>query len=496
MRILLVSSNMHNDFRWKLPHGVVALSAYLKRYQHQTKVVVVEKKTDMRIYREALKQFNPDVVGISINFTEEQHLPVLANIAREFDQKIPVIVGGNYPILEPEKTIIIPNVDAICIGEGEEALLEYLRKLNTHDIESTNIKNIWLKKNGEIIKNDYREFIDDLDGLPYMDRDAVDFQKIIDQNHNTLITTVSRGSCLYKCTFCINAVFSKAGKGRWERRRSVDSVLDELAFVGKKYDYKNINFFDEHFTSDRNWIINFCQRYAEQFKWTFDCFSHCNGLDQEVIENLARAGCRHVFMGLESGHEYIRNKVIKKGIDIDRFIQNAELLNKYKIKAVISCMIGLPFETPEMFKQTVEVCRTIHKKQIVFSSSYGAGPQIFIYNPVPKTDLYNVCEKNGWLRITPKSFRIYRETCLEMPQFPKSQIYHLSRLFRYQVYKDSYPLFALLFRIYDMRLTRFVTENLPEVIFSKIHLLLSFISLIMKPRIDRGDGIDKRDEVY
>ncbi|MFH1539099.1 MAG: radical SAM protein, partial [bacterium] len=458
-----------------------ALSSYLKLHGHQVRASHIEGRFDFLRLKRTLREFSPEVVGISINSTEARHIPTFIETAKRWNPRVPVVLGGHYPTLAPEDSINYQGVDAVCVGEGEEAFIEYLQSLQEGG-SNYEIENLWFRRNGEVIANPSRAFIEDLDGLPYMDREAVNFQRIIDVNGKTLITVVGRGFCPYNCTFCANSAFAKAGRGRWVRRRSVDNVLDEFQMLGNRYNFKSINFGDDNFCNDREWLLEFCEKYSRRFSWAIDCFGRCDSMDDETTRALARAGCRHIFIGLESGNDYIRNEVLKKNISNEQVVEAAEKLNRVGIKAVVSCMIGLPFETPEAFQDTIEVCRRIHKNQLILSSAFGAAPKILIYNPFPNTRLYSLCKEKGWLREAPKVWRIFRETYLDMPQFPRREIYRLHRTFRYQVYKDSYPLYAWLFRLYDLRIARLVSENLPGGLFSRIHNLVSDISRMIKPK--------------
>ena len=491
MRVLIVSSNLSSEFGAILSHGAAALSAYLKQRGHDVRLRHIECRRDFALMERDLRAFEPEVMGVSVNSTEGRHIPAFVGAARSWNPDVPVVLGGHYTTLNPEQALAHEGVSALCVGEGEEAFAEYLDVLRNGDTRR-DVENFWFRENGEIIKNPPRAFIEDLDALPWMDRDAVDFQRVLDLNRKTLITVVGRGFCPYRCTFCANSGFAQIGRGPWVRRRSVDSVLEELRHLGEHYDFHTINFRDDNFTYDRDWLMEFCEKFARRCAWEFDCFSRCDTLDQDMVDALAGAGCRHVFVGLESGNDYIRNEVLKKGVSNEQVVRASEMLNSAGIKAVISCMIGLPHETPEAFQDTIDVCRRIHKNQIVFSSSYGSAPKILVFNPFPNTEMYKECKKNGWLREPGRGWRIYRETYLDMPQFPRRDIYRLYRSFRYQVYKDSYPFFALLFRIYDTRLVRMVTENLPVGLFSRMHAAVSAVSRWLKPRNVESKSKNKR----
>lgn len=481
MKILLVSTNISSEFHSIFSNGAAALSAWFKQHGYNVKYVHLENRSDVRQYKEILKSFKPDVVGISINSTEQEHLGHLSKSVKNILPGAQVVVGGHFPSLDPEFCLAHDDVDAVCVGEGESAFLEYIRRLEKGgDIFTT--PNFWFKQNGKIVGNSPCQFVENLDDLPYVDREDVDFQKVLDLNRGTLVLVIGRGFCPYNCSFCVNDVFRRRGKGRYVRTRSVENVLDEIEWLSKRYSFNNINFRDENIGANREWLLEFCESYSSRFNWSFDCFSRCDSLDREVMDALKKAGCRHIFIGLESGSFRVRKEILNKDIPNSKFIEVIDYLNELGIKVVVSNIVGLPYETEDDFRETIELNKRLHRRQVVFSSSYGAAPKIFIFAPFPNTRLYGVCKEEGWLRPTPKKYRIYRETFVDMPQFTPKQILRMHSRFRYEVYKDSYPFFALLFLIYDRPEIRFITENMPGSIFSNIHYFFAKISARFKPR--------------
>ncbi|MFH1539100.1 MAG: radical SAM protein [bacterium] len=480
MRVLLISSNLSSQFHAILPNGVVSLSAYLKQHGKEVKVCHMESRLHFRTLRKTLREYEPHVVGISANAPEIRYVPVFAAISKRIHPDVPVLAGGVHASLVPETFLEIDGIDAVCLGEGEEPLLEYVNKLEASS-NVTDTRNFWFKNDGEIIKNEIGPFIQDLDALPFMDREAINYKRTIFLNSNYITTIAGRG-CAGNCTFCANPRLRRVGKGKWVRIRSVDNVLEDFDQLRRKFHFSYVNFRDDNLCAHREWLMEFCEKYPDKFSWPFDCFSRCDTLDDEMIQVLAKSGCRHVFLGLDTGNDYIRNKVLLKGTKNETLVEVAEKLNRHGIKAVISNIIGLPYETPEKFKETIEINRQIHKNQVIISSAYGAAPKLWVFNPWPGTPVYDLCKDEGWLREIPRSHRVYRETYIEMPEFTPRQIYYYYSMFRYLVYKDSHPVFALLFRFYDHRITRFFSELVPGFIFCYIRHFFSEVSLRLKPK--------------
>jgi len=318
----------------------------------------------------------------------------------------------------------------------------------------------------------------------------VDYQRVLDLSGGTLVTVVGRGYCPFQCGFCVNPALRNFAPGKWIRNNSVDYVLADFEQLSAQYDFRSINLRDDNIGYSRNWVLEFCEKYPKKFGWPFDCFSRCDTLDDEMIKALKQAGCQHVYLGLESGNDKIRNAILGKNTDKEDMVRIIDRLNEMGIKAVVSNMIGLPHETPDDFADTIALNKRIHRHQVVFSMAYGAAPKLFIYSPFPGTKMYDECVREGWLKNIPDMHRIYRESYIDMPQFPRREIYQWFSRFRYEVYKERHPVFAVLFRIYDTRAVRFFTERLPVRWFAGLHLFFSRISRLLHPS-NEGKTVSK-----
>ena len=483
MKVLLVSSNLGSQFRTILPNGAVSLSAYLKRYGVDVRVAHIETKGHRREYARTLTEYRPDVVGISATVSEAAHIPTFAKMAKNALPNVPVLAGGIHPTLVPDEVLALEEIDAVCVSEGEEALLEYVQTVESGG-DTSRLRGFWVKQDGEIIKNETRPFSKDLDALPFMDRDAIDYQRHLRLANYTATTMVGRG-CIHDCTFCANRVLRSLSKGPWVRNRSVDNALDDLAQFAPKYDFNYVCFRDDNFTWNKAWLMEFCDKYPQRFDYEFDCFSRCDTIEKEMMDALKAAGCRNIFIGLDSGNDYIRNDILCKHTTNESLIEASRYLNSIGIKACISNIVGLPYETRETFQDTIDVNKEIHKDQVVFTPAFGAAPKIWIFNPFPGTPLFKLATEKGWLKEMPHTLRIYRETYIDMPQFKPKEIDRAWRTFRYLVYKDNHLFWAWVFRAYDSRIGEFIMEALPSYWLGQVRQFFANISRWIKPRSRR-----------
>jgi len=297
LRVFLISSNLYSQFPAVFPNALGSLSAYLKARGYRVESFHMEQARDLRRrLQRRLRAFQPDVVGISVVTCEVPIVEPAVKVAREVVPDARVLLGGIHCIVDPESMIGVPGVDGVCCGEGEIAFAEYLERLQRgDDVEST--ENFAFLRGGELIRNPARQFVEDLDELPAMDRTVTDLQRVIDANNSVLNVIFSRG-CPWSCRFCCNEDIRRAGTGRYSRLLSVDRVIEELERLSRTYRFSHILFRDDTLTWDREWALDLLGRYMEKFDTPFDMFSRVDCLDREMLEALEAAGCRHIFMGI------------------------------------------------------------------------------------------------------------------------------------------------------------------------------------------------------
>ncbi len=460
MRVFLISSNLYSQFPAVFPNALGSLSAYLGAHGHQVGTLHMEHRRELRRrLANRIRKFAPDVIGISVMTCETPIIEPVIEIARRSAPGAPILVGGIHAIVDPESVLRAPGVDGVCCGEGEHAFVEYLDKLERgQDVTTT--ANFAFLRDGEVVRPPPREFIEDLDDLPPMDRDVADLQRVIDANNHVLNLIFSRG-CPWRCRFCCNEDIRSAGTGTYARAMSVERSMDEIARLSRAYRFRYILFRDDTFTWNREWALSFLEAYRTRFTTPFDVFSRVDCLDEELLQALKDAGCGHVFLGLDSGNDTIRNEVLRKEQSNEDLFRVVDMMERIGLIPMISNIVGLPHETPEMFRDTIEINKRIHANRVVFSPTCGACPKIWVFTPWPGSELYRMCEENGWIEEQRGQRKVYRETVLRMPGFSPEEIDREFRNFRYNVYKDNHPVRARLFRIYDSRWFQDAFERTP-----------------------------------
>lgn len=359
--------------------AVEYLSASLKKAGHETNLILIhnsEKNYKNRLFQR-INGFKPDFIAFSVLTDNYSWSCSLADYIKESFKDIPIIFGGIHITSCPEEVISKKSVDFIILGEGEEAIVELVE-----NPKKTNIKNVWLKKKNKIIKNKPRPLIEDLDKLPFPDKE-ITFNEAPYFRDSYFIMT-SRG-CPFSCTYCFNNFMRKFYKGsKWLRRRSVSNVIEELVEMKKKNRYEYVFFGDDCFTFDKTWLKEFFQLYKKEINLPFKAIAHSKFMDEDIAFLLKDAGCMRVELGVQTASERVRKDICKRNDDNATIKKAVEILKKYKILVQIDHMFGLPTEEINDYQKDAEFYIDI-KPDFITS---------FWLQYFPNTDIIDIAKKN------------------------------------------------------------------------------------------------------
>jgi len=194
--------------------------------------------------------------------------------------------------------------------------------------------------------------------------------------------------CPYGCSYCCNPALRRRfkGLGKYVRFRSPDNILAEVRALASSYPIKTLNFQDDVFTLDREWTLRFCQAYGQEFAFPFCINTRVESInDEELVAALARAGCRSVRIGLESGNEQLRTEILKRRMSNEEVRQAFALARKYGLDTYTCNMLGIPGETAAMIEQTIALNRELEPTDLQFS----------VFYPYPMTELYDLSVRDG-----------------------------------------------------------------------------------------------------
>ena len=433
MRVTFVYPDLATDeptYTGYFHHGIAALSAALKRSGHQTSLIQFTKEIPEEEFQEKVKYLNPDLIGFSSTAHVFSFVKKYAKAAKEVSSA-PIICGGVHPTVCPEEVIENENIDMLCRGDGYLGVGELCQKMESgQPVE--NIKNIWLKKEGKIFKNELRPLVTDIDDLPFPDREIFDYPNLNLEKKRVGTFMFSRG-CPYQCTFCCESTLKKLypNPQYYHRIRSPQSVIAEIKSVIKKYPFiKFIRLDDDLLFTRIDWVREFVPLYKKEISLPFSSDIRVNLMTEELLPLLKEAGGHLLRVGVESGDDYILKEVLNKGITVSQIKKAFKTAKKKGFKTQAYNMVGLPGEGPKEILETVKLNAEIKPDLSVVS----------IFYPYKGTQLYNLCLEKGYLREEdteiPKNY--YSCSVLTLPTIRKEQV---SLLFHY---------FHLLKRIYSL----------------------------------------------
>ena len=199
----------------------------------------------------------------------------------------------------------------------------------------------------------------------------------------------SRG-CPYSCSYCCNhALRKRAGKGvPYVRFRSVNRVIDEIKQLLRNYRFLNsIHFEDDILPLKKVWFKEFFQQYKEVIGLPYTCNIRPNLMSEDVVSLLKISGCEMLQMGIESGNDFIREKVLKRSLEKETLISAFDLCRKNDIKTMAFNIVGIPFETPPRILDTIKLNARVLPDLIQCSIAF----------PYPLTEMHEICITNGFL---------------------------------------------------------------------------------------------------
>lgn len=373
-------------FVWKAhDHESMAieyLSAVLKRAGHETALILFsdyeEENAIHNRLTEKMNNFKPDYVCFSVMTDDYSWACDLSKYIKKAGD-VPIIFGGVHVTSCPEETIKNDFVNYIVLGEAEEAIVELVENPNQIDI-----KNVWFKKDGTIIKNKLRPLIKDLDTLPFPDKEL--FYKEAPYLRGEIYYCMSGRGCPFGCSYCFNNYYKKLYVGdQWLRKRSVESVIRELKIAKEKFGFHLVHFGDDCFTYDVKWLDNFLREYKKEINIPFKILAHPHFINEEIVSILKKGGCLKIAIGAQTPVERVRKDICKR-TDTDELIKKAVASIKgHGIFLQLDHIHGLPTQTKQEFRDGINFYIDL-KPDVI------AGYWLMYY---PKCDITKFAEEQG-----------------------------------------------------------------------------------------------------
>jgi anaerobic magnesium-protoporphyrin IX monomethyl ester cyclase len=356
-----------------MPMGIAYLAAVLEHngYEVQILDLLVSKYSKDKIGRK-LEEYQPDIVGVTSVTMNYGVSSDILRYCKSMNNEIITVIGGPHVTFCPEETLNeAPWIDIVVRGEGERTMLDIVGGKKSEDIDG-----IAFRSDGIELTRD-RSLIEGLDGLPLPARHLFPLSKYHALNvHASVIT--GRG-CPFNCIFCVG---SKMG-GRRARFRDPKLIVDEIE-QALAQGFKEVNFEDDLLTLNHRHVYGICDEIrARGLKFNWSAFSRVDTVNPELLGRMKEAGCTWLLFGVESGNQEILD-TIKKKITLEKVRESVRMAKEAGIDILASFIIGLPGETRETLKQSVQ-----------FGLELGASYGFHVLSPFPGTEVREKAEEYG-----------------------------------------------------------------------------------------------------
>lgn len=368
--------------------GLRQLSATLKREGHHVSLAVLKSLPEMHgcegenapegfhvppasvsgadfaALTSLVSRLQPDLIGLGFtsNFSGlAQHVTALFRKIT----KAPIAWGGIDPTANPD--ISIEHADIVCVGEGDEAILELTQRMMAGE-PITDIANLWVRQDGQIFKNAIRPLLTDLDSLPFADFDPQDKYWISDgkaregelhpDSHllRSFPIMTTRG-CPYACTFCCNSMLRDMyGNKNYVRTRAVKNVIQELReHLERNPQTQWIEIWDDVFGVDMKWAEEFAGAYAAEIGIPFWCYTYPAFIKPRLVAALKRAGIGFLVMGIQSGSQRILSDIYRRRVPNQKVLDAVKMITDGGITLLVDLIDGYPFQTEQDNLDTMEL---------------------------------------------------------------------------------------------------------------------------------------------
>lgn len=340
------------------------------KYIDWSKYDMRKKKNSIEItLLEKLHEFQPDIVLVSALSDEINIGFEISRVIKKWNKDTVIMWGNKAVTTEPERILNNHNIDYGCIGEGIEAVPEFVSYIEK-GYNLTDIQNIAYRRSDKsIFVNKLRPYFQDLDSLPYLDWSLFDERHLL----KPFDGEIKRGGdcmigwgCPNKCTYCINESTRELyGKnaGKFMRRYSVDRIIKELKYLRDTWKLELIIFHDENFTAKPD---SYMQLLAEKYKADvnvpFAAMINARNINEKTVRYLKIMNCLSVSMGIETGNELLRKNILNRTESREEIIYAMDLINKSGIRSSTFNMLGIPGETRSTLEETAKLNREVDPK--------------------------------------------------------------------------------------------------------------------------------------
>ena len=362
--------------------GFMYLSAELKKRGYPVRLILASDADD---FARKYAQDPTEIVGFSVTTGLHRYYLGWAGRLKQLGTAH-VIMGGPHPTYCPD-FIHEPEVDAICIGEGEESFPEYLDHFSECMGPPRSAVAGWMHKRGdEILDGGPRMPVQDLDAHPSPDWELFFNANPLLAKHHVKSFLATRG-CPYRCTYCFNREWNDRYKGKTKviRVRDPELVVEEIEQVHRRWGIRVVWFLDANFACNRKWLREFLPVYRRKVGLPFFCKVRPNVVTDRLVDELVDAGCTSVGIGIESGNKTMRNEILDRGISEEQILSACRAFGSRGVLIMAFNMLGLPGETYAMARETLDL-------NVAAGVDYA---MTMLLQPFPGTEIARRAQKMG-----------------------------------------------------------------------------------------------------
>lgn len=411
----------------------------VKRVDYKSVGMAKKEKNVVEDFIKVLKEYEPDLIGVSSIECIFERGVKLAREAKKI-KDYPIVAGGVFATLAPDVAIAEDSIDCVCVGEGEDAIVELSECLRDGK-DHSHIKSLWVKKDGKVIKNPQGPLrpMDEVIEPDFTEFDPRIFYRPMQGNlFKTIPVEFARG-CPYRCTYCaepaLNKLYMGSGETPYFRTKSIPKVLGEMERSIEKYSPEFFYFASETFLAmSETRFKEFIEGY-KKIKIPFWIQTRIETITLERIKRLKDVGLFWLSIGIEHGNEEYRKKYLKRDMKNAKIEEVIGILDKCDQGASLNSIIGFPFETRELIYDTIMLNREL------FKINNRIRCNISIFTPFRGCELYDMAVENGFFDPIPYTnhTNVTGGTLLRSPHITKEEINGLYRAFSLYVHlPDEY----------------------------------------------------------
>lgn len=455
-KILVINEPYVRDFcrtqRWaarsrgrvlRAPDWLAYAAAVLEKRGFSVQLLdMVAEGQDKDDLRAILRQQRPDFVVLDSTTPSVYSDLECSAIVKEECGAAVIMVGPHISVL-PEETLIQGkgSVDVACIGEYDYTVAETVEKFD----DLSGVKGIAYYHDGKITRNPACPLIEDLDGLPFPAWHHLDLMKYFDGGKlYPYIDIISGRGCPNQCSFCL---WPQVMHGTRYRLRSPRNVVDEIEqdikLCPKVVRGGEFFFEDDTFTVNEERAIQICDEILRrELKITFSVNARADTANLSMFRQMKQAGCRELLVGFESGNQIILDKA-NKNITVEQSHDFMNLAREAKLQVHGCFVIGLPGETEESARETIEFALSLRCDTIQFSGAV----------PFPGTQFFTLAKQEGWLKT--EDWRNWlklgeQKGVISYPQMSEEKINHYVDLGLKKFYFRPFYMLKFLFSTRDI----------------------------------------------